>query len=165
MVRVLANGDLVADDDPRVKSNATSGVRQPAQGSNAQFNNFSSAQDRSAPYQGQSTSVLDTINQRLGALGIPSWNIGSFVVDPALSVGALLSLVFFGFSGLLLCIALFFVFKYSGLGGQGGQAGGGGNNRIGGIRHDGDDDFQAPGPSRPGGSGAFSGAGHRLGQS
>lgn len=109
--------------------------------------------------------MFDSINQRLIALGIPSWNIGSFVVDPILSVGALLSLVFFGFSGLLLCIALFFVFKYSGLGGQGRQAGGE-NNRVGRIRQDRGENPQEPdAPRPPGRGGAFSGTGHRLGQS
>jgi len=122
---------------------------------------------------GQTTSVFDSLNQRLLAAGVPPWNAGPYVVEPIVSVGFLLALFFMGIQGLIFAALLFFVVKYSGMGGQGGGMGGGGGGtgggRMGGV---GRGSSQGPGGAGTGSRGgdgsrgsAFSGAGHRLGQS
>lgn len=114
-------------------------------------------------------SVFDSLNQRLLAAGLPSWNAGPYVVEPIVSVGFLLALLFMGIQGFIFAVILFFVVKYSGMGGQGGQGGGAGaQGGMGGVGRGGMGGIGRGGSQSPGGAGsrggAFSGAGHRLGQ-
>lgn len=61
----------------------------------------------------QSTSVFGGLNQRLTAAGVPTWHIGTYSVEPVVSLGFLLSFLLAGFRGLLFSAVLFFVVKYS----------------------------------------------------
>ena len=92
---------------------------------------------------GPSASIFTEVNQKLRETGIPSWNIGPYVVEPIVSVAAVIAVLFFGLPGLLIVAALFFVSVWSqgqgtGGGAQGAQAGsrntggGGGGWRPGG---------------------------------
>jgi len=60
-----------------------------------------------------SMSVFGTLNQRLEAAGVPTWHIGTYSVQPIVSLGFLLSFLLAGFRGLLFSGVLFFVVKYS----------------------------------------------------
>jgi len=62
---------------------------------------------------GESVSVFGGLNQRLVAAGVPTWHIGSYSVQPIVSLGFLLSFLLAGFRGLLFSAVLFFVVKYS----------------------------------------------------
>jgi len=62
---------------------------------------------------GESTSVFGGLNQRLVAAGVPTWHIGTYSVEPVVSLGFLLSFLLAGFRGLLFSAVLFFVVKYS----------------------------------------------------
>ena len=60
-----------------------------------------------------SLSVFGSLNQRLEAAGVPTWYIGTYSVQPIVSLGFLLSFLLAGFRGLLFSGVLFFVVKYS----------------------------------------------------
>jgi len=60
-----------------------------------------------------SVSVFGALNQRLTAAGVPTWHIGTYSVEPVVSLGFLLSFLLAGFRGLLFSGVLFFVVKYS----------------------------------------------------
>ncbi|GFO38253.1 chromosome 10 open reading frame 35 [Plakobranchus ocellatus] len=106
MVRILANGDIVPDDDPRARAS------QPTQRPNTRT---PQRQEQGGDYgqQGQSVSIFQVLNQRLLAFGIPRFNIGDIVVEPIVSVGLLLSLVLFGIHGLIFGAILFAVSHWS----------------------------------------------------
>lgn len=63
-------------------------------------------------YQGPSTSIFDSLNDRLRNLGIPRWNIGPYTVEPIVSVGFVASLLVFGLRGLLFSGLLFGIAKW-----------------------------------------------------
>jgi len=121
-------------------------------------------------------------------MGIPTFNIGPYPVEPIASVGFLLSLIFFGLGGLFFSGLLFFIVKYSQMGLGGGRAirlpawinrlGFGGNNPTQGVgprsqagqanRRPGDrgqDGNQGGAAPRNAGPGRWSGGGNRLGDS
>ena len=114
-------------------------------------------------------SIFEDLNQRLLALGVPRWNVGSYVVEPIVSVGFLVAFLLVGFRGLLFA-AILFLISQVGIGGGGpgqgfrGWLGGGsqrgqqdessGHGRGGGNQQ----------PPRGGGGGGGSG-GYRLGRS
>jgi len=58
-------------------------------------------------------SVFGALNQRLESAGVPTWHIGTYSVQPIVSLGFLLSFLLAGFRGLLFSGVLFFVVKYS----------------------------------------------------
>jgi len=60
-----------------------------------------------------SMSVFGALNQRLVAAGIPTWHLGTYSVEPIVSIGFLLSFLLGGFRGLLFSAVLFFIVKYS----------------------------------------------------
>ena len=60
-----------------------------------------------------SVSVFGALNQRLTAAGVPKWHVGTYSVEPIVSVGFVLSFLLAGFRGLLFSGVLFLVVKYS----------------------------------------------------
>lgn len=58
-------------------------------------------------------NIFQALNQRLTAFGIPSFNLGSIVIEPIVSVGLLIALLVFGLNGLILGLILFFVCRWS----------------------------------------------------
>jgi len=104
-----------------------------------------------------SLSLFGTLNQRLQAAGVPTWHIGTYSVQPIVSLGFLLSFLLAGFRGLLFSGVLFFVVKYSQFGvnenqGRNTPASAGSNSN------------QPPPPSAPSGNWPR-GGGYRLGNS
>ncbi|XP_043912559.1 protein FAM241B [Protopterus annectens] len=99
MVRILANGEIVPDDDPRVRNRAqqnenrnTFGQGFSGQPENAQYHPQNQMQD----------SPFSALNQRLSEVGIPRWNLGNWVIEPAVSILLLLVVIMMGMRGILL---------------------------------------------------------------
>ncbi|KAJ7324249.1 hypothetical protein JRQ81_017269 [Phrynocephalus forsythii] len=118
MVRILANGDIVQDDDPRVRQNTQN------RGNTAQpgfFNTTTNAgpaaqqhQRRQQQHQGArpgERSPFSDINQQLVNLGFPTWNLGNQVVEPVMSILLLFLLMMVGVRGLLL-VGLIYVVSH-----------------------------------------------------
>lgn len=61
----------------------------------------------------QGQTVFDTWNQKLLEMGVPRWNIGNHVVEPIMTILALVTLLFMGLQGLLFLGILYFVVKFS----------------------------------------------------
>ncbi|XP_043535158.1 protein FAM241B-like isoform X2 [Chiloscyllium plagiosum] len=101
MVRILANGEIVQNDDPRVRKapQRREDLNRPRQGfihNSENANHF---------YQGQANqghSLFANLNQRLINMGFPRWNLGNQVIEPLISVLLILLLMMFGMRGLLL---------------------------------------------------------------
>ncbi|XP_046557374.1 protein FAM241B-like [Haliotis rubra] len=137
MVRILSNGDIVPDDDPRASQASSRGGNssrpQPRQGY------VRHDEDAQQGMNGQQVSIFDSLNQRLLAAGIPRFNVGQMTVEPIVSVGFCLAGLLLGVKGLLFGAVLFFVAKMStgngipgfGAFGEGGGQGGGGGQRQG----------------------------------
>lgn len=135
MVRILSNGEIVQDDDPRARQaagNRGSNSARPRQG-------FVRHEDYQQPGAGRGflgqgegqVSVFTLINQKLLDFGIPRFNVGPYVVEPIALVGMILAGLLFGLPGLLFGGVLFMVVMSSQVaapaGNQRGQAGGGGH--------------------------------------
>ena len=60
------------------------------------------------------SSFFTNLNQRLLDAGLPRWNLGSYPVEPIMTVGTLLAVMFFGLAGLLMAAFLFFVTNMGG---------------------------------------------------
>ncbi|KAM4034970.1 protein FAM241B [Anomaloglossus baeobatrachus] len=109
MVRILANGEIVQDDDPR--------VRQSSQRSNTRqgfFNNVGNtgAGAQQAPQDGarqEGRSPFTDINQQLVNMGFPRWNLGNQVVEPVMSILFLFLILMMGVRGLLLVGLIYIV--------------------------------------------------------
>ncbi|CAH1794592.1 unnamed protein product [Owenia fusiformis] len=165
MVRILSNGEIVQDNDPRLQQRGnTNGSQQQRRG----YIEHNDNEDAMMQGQGggqrgmgyaQGPSMFDTLNQKLLNAGFPRWNAGPYVVEPLVSVGLLVLFMMAGFRGLLFGAVLFMVCKWSTSGGGGGVQdwlGGGG---------------AAPQGPRPGGGGnppgnrpGTGGGGNRLGR-
>ncbi|XP_041125366.1 protein FAM241B-like [Polyodon spathula] len=114
MVRILANGEIVQDDDPRVRKthNRREEVHVPRQGFIHQTRGGAQAQNTpQAPHapRGQGRSAFSDMNQLLVNLGFPRWNLGTQVIEPLMSVGLLLVLAVVGVRGALLMGLLYVV--------------------------------------------------------
>ncbi|KAM3913213.1 protein FAM241B [Leptodactylus fuscus] len=111
MVRILANGEIVQDDDPRVRANT--------QRSNARQGFFNTvgnvgAGPQQAPQDGarqEGRSPFSDINQQLVNMGFPRWNLGNQVVEPVMSILFLFLILMMGFRGLLL-VGLIYVVSH-----------------------------------------------------
>ncbi|XP_002738922.1 protein FAM241B-like [Saccoglossus kowalevskii] len=111
MVRILANGDIVQDDDPRARSSTG---RQRDTQSNRPRQGYVQHEDHNQyGGGGQQVSIIDVGNQKLLDAGFPRWNLGPYVVEPIATVGMLLAMMFFGLQGLLFAGLLFFAVKWS----------------------------------------------------
>jgi len=179
MVRVLANGEIVADNDPRVGSSGQNQTKSPQENS-ARRRGAVNHNDEANAQVAQGPSIFSRLNNQLAGLGIPTWHAGPYPVEPIASLGFVLSLIFFGFGGLIFSGFLFFAVKYSQMGLGNGRTvqmpgflnrlGFGGN--VGGQNQPGRPS-QPVRPSQPGGQaagqaggrGGFSGVGNRLGDS
>uniref|UniRef100_A0A803JN08 Family with sequence similarity 241 member B n=1 Tax=Xenopus tropicalis TaxID=8364 RepID=A0A803JN08_XENTR len=79
MVRILANGEIVQDDDPRVRTNAHTRTNNQRQG---YFNTPTNGgqgpqqipQEERRP---EGRSPFSEINQQLVNMGFPRWNLGN----------------------------------------------------------------------------------------
>ncbi|XP_072038485.1 protein FAM241B-like [Amphiura filiformis] len=127
MVRILANGDIVQDDDPRAqqaRDRASGGAGGPRMGyvrhDNDAGHQGQYGQQQQQGMMGQQVSIFTVFNQKLIDAGFPRWNLGSTVIEPIVSVGFLLAFLVFGLPGILFGALLFVVCKMSmGGGGQG----------------------------------------------
>ncbi|KAK7112106.1 protein FAM241B-like [Littorina saxatilis] len=167
MVKILSNGDIVPDDDPRAKGASSGGNR--ADNTNRPRQGFVQHEDDGGGQgqgmymgQGQQVSVFQMLNQKLLALGIPRFTVGQFNFEPIVTVGFLLAGIFFGFPGLIFAGLLFVVSKISQTGANPFTGGGGGQPQQGGGGG-----HQPGGGGGGGGGGGFGGSagGHRLGRS
>ncbi|XP_003723625.2 uncharacterized protein FAM241B [Strongylocentrotus purpuratus] len=141
MVRILASGEIVQDEDPRAQA---SGNRQSGSGSSRQMGRIQ--HDNDAGQQGgyggayggegagggahgggagggEGISIFQVLNQKLLDLGIPRWSFGTTVIEPIVTVGFLAALLLLGVKGLFLGAVLFAAVKFSG-----GMDGGMGDN-------------------------------------
>lgn len=136
MVRILANGDIVPDDDPRVQQSTRStrgnnvhgihsgtnqnggqqGQRQGwGQGGGGQgwYGGGDGAPEDGNDGQVHQVSIFEVMNQKLLSLGVPRWNFGEHVIEPIVLVGFLLAMLLFGLRGLIMGVLLFAVVKMS----------------------------------------------------
>ncbi|XP_038061234.1 protein FAM241B-like [Patiria miniata] len=138
MVRILANGDIVQDDDPRVQQSSHSGNAPTNRGSrmgyiqqNTEPHQYGHDGQGAGGHEVQNVSIFQTLNQRLLDLGIPCFNIGPYTIQPIVTVAFILAMLIFGLPGLLFAGLLFGVVMLSGGGGggdDGGTGGGGGQS-------------------------------------
>ncbi|XP_066478348.1 protein FAM241B isoform X2 [Tiliqua scincoides] len=118
MVRILANGDIVQDDDPRVRQNTRNRENSSRPGF---FNTMTNAgpapqqyYHQQQPPQGarpEERSPFSDINQQLVNMGFPTWNLGNQVVEPIMSILLLFLLMVVGVRGLLL-VGLIYVISH-----------------------------------------------------
>ncbi|XP_018421510.1 PREDICTED: uncharacterized protein C10orf35 homolog [Nanorana parkeri] len=112
MVRILANGEIVQDDDPRVRASTQRRDNNPRQGFNTMGNTGPGPQQ--VPQDGarqEGRSPFTDFNQQLVNMGFPRWNLGNQVVEPVMSILILFLILMMGFRGLLL-IGLIYVVSY-----------------------------------------------------
>ncbi|XP_075466735.1 protein FAM241B [Ascaphus truei] len=104
MVRILANGEIVQDDDPRVRSNTHRRDNNPRQGFFNTAGNAGPGPQQAAQAGGgpQGRSPFSDVNQQLVNMGFPRWNIGNQVVEPVMSILLLFLILMLGVRGLLL---------------------------------------------------------------
>uniref|UniRef100_A0A8D0HBL3 Family with sequence similarity 241 member B n=1 Tax=Sphenodon punctatus TaxID=8508 RepID=A0A8D0HBL3_SPHPU len=111
MVRILANGEIVQDDDPRVRASTQQRENTFRQGF---FNTVPNADP--PPHQQQGVqpggrSPFSDLNQQLVNMGFPLWNLGNQVVEPVMSILLLFFLMIVGVRGLLL-VGLIYVVSH-----------------------------------------------------
>lgn len=74
------------------------------------------ADNTNQPHMGpvnQGQSLFADANQRLINMGFPRWNLGNQVIEPVMSVIAVLMLMFFGMRGLVLIGGLYLFSRFS----------------------------------------------------
>ncbi|ESO08792.1 hypothetical protein HELRODRAFT_152883, partial [Helobdella robusta] len=116
MMKILANGEIVQDDDPRVQAKpqaSTRSAKQTTQDIRRHNVETIPPNDANVVAHGPSYSIFDTLNNQLVSVGVPTWNLGPYPVKPIVSVGFILSIAVMGFRGLLFSGLLFFVVNYS----------------------------------------------------
>ncbi|XP_019394067.1 PREDICTED: uncharacterized protein C10orf35 homolog [Crocodylus porosus] len=111
MVRILANGDIVQDDDPRVRASTQQRDNASRRGF---FNTMPNGgptplQQQNARLRGR--SPFSELNQQLVNMGFPLWNLGNQVVEPVMSILLLFLLMMVGVRGLLL-VGLIYVISH-----------------------------------------------------
>ncbi|XP_032088236.1 protein FAM241B [Thamnophis elegans] len=123
MVRILANGDIVQDDDPRVRQTTQNRENSSRLLRNGGFFNTNSNTGPNPPqhYQQQQQqrqnarpgerSPFSDINQQLVNMGFPTWHLGNQVVEPVMSILLLFLLMMVGVRGLLL-VGLVYVISH-----------------------------------------------------
>ncbi|KAK7806761.1 hypothetical protein U0070_026104 [Myodes glareolus] len=107
MVRILANGEIVQDDDPRVRTTTQQRSSNPRQG----FLNRGHGgppggpgprQQQAGARLGAAQSPFNDLNRQLVNMGFPQWHLGNHVVEPVTSILLLFLLMMLGVRGLLL---------------------------------------------------------------
>ncbi|XP_015679601.1 uncharacterized protein FAM241B [Protobothrops mucrosquamatus] len=120
MVRILANGDIVQDDDPRVRQTTQNRENSSRLVRNGGFFNTTSNTGPNPPQQQQQQrqdarpgerSPFSDINQQLVNMGFPTWHLGNQVVEPVMSILLLFLLMVVGVRGLLL-VGLIYVVSH-----------------------------------------------------
>ncbi|XP_004617174.1 protein FAM241B [Sorex araneus] len=107
MVRILANGEIVQDDDPRVRAtpqarSSAPGQGFPSRGHGTPLWGAGTHQQQAAARLGAAQSPLHDLNRQLVTLGFPQWYLGNHAVEPVMSLLLLFLLVMLGVRGLLL---------------------------------------------------------------
>ncbi|XP_039273263.2 protein FAM241B-like [Styela clava] len=144
MVRILANGDVVQDDDPRLQQRTNTGTRYGT--INSQDSGYDEQQSAGGagdamPYHGgqahyqEGPTLFDTWNQKLIDIGIPRWNIGNNTIEPLMTVMFLLVMLIFGLPGLMFLGLLYLIIRISNR-----------NNTMPNNRGDGRPAFRRPNP-------------------
>uniref|UniRef100_A0A098LZF5 DUF4605 domain-containing protein n=1 Tax=Hypsiglena sp. JMG-2014 TaxID=1550645 RepID=A0A098LZF5_9SAUR len=122
MVRILANGDIVQDDDPRIQQTTQNRENSSRLMRNGGFFNATSNTGPNPPqhYQQQQQrpnarpgerSPFSDVNQQLVNMGFPTWHLGNQVVEPVMSILLLFLLMMVGVRGLLL-VGLIYVVSH-----------------------------------------------------
>ncbi|XP_069741705.1 protein FAM241B-like [Narcine bancroftii] len=112
MVRILANGDIVQDDDPRVRK-APPRREELNRGRQGYIHNTENAYQPHQRPANQGHSLFSDMNQRLINMGFPRWNLGNQVIEPIMSVLLVLMLVLFGVRGLVLIGGLYLFSQFA----------------------------------------------------
>ncbi|XP_040832012.1 protein FAM241B [Ochotona curzoniae] len=113
MVRILANGEIVQDDDPRVRTTAPAAAARGSGGSRQGFlhRGHGAAPGGPGPRQqqqqagarlGAALSPFHDLNRQLVHMGFPQWHLGNHAVEPVTSILLLFLLMMLGVRGLLL---------------------------------------------------------------
>ncbi|XP_038599991.1 protein FAM241B [Tachyglossus aculeatus] len=113
MVRILANGDIVQDDDPRVRANSQARGNSSRQGL---FDGTRGAGDPPPRQPGAGPgprSPFSELNRQLVTMGFPVWNVGNQVVEPVMSILLLFLILLLGVRGLLLVGLVYVVSQLS----------------------------------------------------
>ncbi|XP_006630865.1 protein FAM241B [Lepisosteus oculatus] len=115
MVRILANGEIVQDDDPRVRkpSSRREDLNLQRRGFIHQTAGGASAENARMTPRGSGRSAFAEMNQFLVNLGFPRWNMGTQVIEPLMSVLILLIIAVVGLRGILLLGLLYVVMTRS----------------------------------------------------
>ncbi|XP_015283896.1 PREDICTED: uncharacterized protein C10orf35 homolog [Gekko japonicus] len=113
MVRILANGDIVQDDDPRVRQNTQNSSRlgffnTMTNAGSTPHQRFQQQSQQQGARPGERSPFSD-LNHQLVNLGFPTWNLGNHVVQPLMSILLLFLLLMFGIRGLLLVGLIYIV--------------------------------------------------------
>ncbi|XP_037352005.1 protein FAM241B isoform X2 [Talpa occidentalis] len=107
MVRILANGEIVQDDDPRVRTNTTTrsnSIRQSFlnRGQGTPLGGPSPRQQQAGARLAAAQSPFNDLNRQLVNMGFPQWHLGNHAVEPVTSILLLFLLMMLGVRGLLL---------------------------------------------------------------
>ncbi|XP_045425286.1 protein FAM241B isoform X1 [Lemur catta] len=127
MVRILANGEIVQDDDPRVRTTAAPRGSTPRQapsppgmtwgirtgifhalrsflnrGHGAPTGGAGPRQQQAGIRLGAAQSPFNDLNRQLVNMGFPQWHLGNHAVEPVTSILLLFLLMMLGVRGLLL---------------------------------------------------------------
>ncbi|XP_036294156.1 protein FAM241B [Pipistrellus kuhlii] len=108
MVRILANGEIVQDDDPRVRTAAPARSSAPRpsflhRGHGAPLGGPGLRQPQGGARLGAAAqSPFSDLNRQLVNMGFPQWHFGNHAVEPVTSILLLFLLMMLGVRGLLL---------------------------------------------------------------
>ncbi|CAD7675745.1 unnamed protein product [Nyctereutes procyonoides] len=102
MVRILANGEIVQDDDPRVRNTLPSRSSTPRQGPRCPPGGSGPRQQQAGARLGAAPSPFNDLNRQLVNMGFPQWHLGNHAVEPVTSILLLFLLMMLGVRGLLL---------------------------------------------------------------
>lgn len=107
MVRILANGEIVQDDDPRVRNTTQPRSSTPRQsflnrGHGASLGGPGPRQQQAGARLGAAQSPFNDLNRQLVNMGFPQWHLGNHAVEPVTSILLLFLLMMLGVRGLLL---------------------------------------------------------------
>uniref|UniRef100_A0A0K0DL21 DUF4605 domain-containing protein n=1 Tax=Angiostrongylus cantonensis TaxID=6313 RepID=A0A0K0DL21_ANGCA len=102
MVRILSNGEVVSEDDPR-------GRQRPNPGRSTPGPNRAQNTQNQADVVDNLTSIWNTGNDRLRQMGLQTIHVGSFRVDPLHLVAAVLGFLLSGPMMLAVIVAIILV--------------------------------------------------------
>ncbi|XP_072827487.1 protein FAM241B isoform X2 [Vicugna pacos] len=101
MVRILANGEIVQDDDPRVRTTTQPRSSTPRQsflsrGHGAPLGGPGPRQQQAGARLGAAQSPFNDLNRQLVNMGFPQWHLGNHAVEPVTSILLLFLLMMLG---------------------------------------------------------------------